>query len=154
MSTAGRSRWPAAVLAVAGAVMVAVCTSCGRGSPSGEITAESVAVDSEGVAISVRDFTVRPDGERLDWSFALVCDQPEGCRGAVRLEVRYRSRGEARMFSATREVDLETGGEVRFGRTGPLEKVDGVDRVRVALVARPSAGSTPPGGPPRPTPRV
>jgi len=114
----------------------------------------TVPVESKGVGVSVRDLAAQPEGERLKWTFTLACDEPEGCRGTLRVEVRYRSQGEPRVFSATREVDLPLGGEVRVGRTGQLEKVDGVDRVRVALVARPPEGPTPPGAQPRPTPRV
>lgn len=154
MMPRGRTTGPARAVALAGVVALALCSACGRSGPKGGVSMATVPVESKGVGVSVRDLAAKPEGERLEWAFTLVCDEPEGCRGTLRVEVRYRSRGEARMFSMTREVDLLHAGEVRVGRSGPAEKVDGVDRVRVALVARPPEGPTPPGGQPRPTPRV
>lgn len=151
MSPRGRSTGP--TLMVVAVVWVALCGGCGGGGVDGGLNAASVPVESENLEVAVRDLVVQPEEGRQEWSFTLVCDQSEGCRGTVRLEICYRSQGRERTVDAMREVDLPYRGEVRIGRSGPLERVDRVERVRVGLVGRPHTGAIPAGGRPRPSPR-
>jgi hypothetical protein len=116
-------------------------TGCRREPPPPvDVNLATVAVDSSTIAISVRDFAVRSESGQLLWSFVVVCEQPGGCSGLLDLEVVYRSRAGERRLTMMREVDLPHGGTVKLGRTGSLDTVERVDRVRVA-VRREGAGA-------------
>jgi hypothetical protein len=112
-----------------------------------------VPVESDAVAVSVRDLAVRPNEGRSEWSFTLACDEPFGCRGSLRFEVCYRSAGKARQLDALREVDMPFKGEVVIGRSAPLEEVEAVDRVRVEVVSRRTRDDVASSPSSRPTPR-
>lgn len=148
-----RCSGPALVLAVVGALLVALPSGCKRSGDAGGFSQEAVAVESPAMEVSVRDLTVTQAPGRQDWSFTLVCEEAGGCRGTLRLQVDFRSRGQERAIASMREVDVPRGGKVRIGRSGPLEQVDRVERIRVELVRRQTVGPTPAPGQPRATPR-
>jgi hypothetical protein len=143
-----RSRASAVLPVAVVAALAFGSTACRRGSGSvGSFS--SLRVESPAMRLDARDLEVKVDRGRQEWSFTLVCQEPDGCHGAVRVELLYVSRGLERRLEATPQLDLERGGGLRIGRTvRPIERVDRVERVTVTVLSRGRDADAP-----RPTPR-
>ncbi len=147
------------IVALAAVVMVVGVTfsGCRRHRPDPapglSLSLASVPVESDGLAVSVQDLAVRENQGRNEWSFTLVCDEPLGCRGSLRLVACYRSEGKEKKLEALREVDLPFRGEVVIGRSVPLEEVEAIERVRVEVLSRRTRDDAATSAVSRPTPR-
>jgi hypothetical protein len=82
-----------------------------------------------------------------DWACLLECRDNRGCRADVKLEILYRSNGEARTLIIGGRLEGDPGKTMRIGRVQrPPTAVDRVDQVTVEVVAVVTPGAQ------RPTP--
>ena len=150
---ASRAPWMAAAAAVV-AIVVALllwrgCRPAPPAAPPADFASDAVKLVSPDLELEMVSVRGIANPTYTDWACLLTCRESRGCRADVKLEVFYRSGGEAHTLIIGGRLEGDTGQTMRIGRVQrPATAVDRIDQVTVTVVAAVKPGA------PRPTPII
>ncbi len=155
MRPGSHRRWllAAGVAVAVGAVLFFVFFRGGPSRPEGEgfdlsgglHLASVPPAEGSDPAVGVRKLWVVRRGDRTAWDYHVLCADPEGCVGRIRLTFAFRAGGRLRRHSVVRTIALGRGGTLPDAFTlGQGLDVEEVESVEVRFLERL--------GEPRPTP--
>lgn len=136
------------VVAVAAAILL---RTRGSSAPAEPDRPEPVRFHHTDVAVASPDLDVGPADVRgaygpghTSWRVETICEEPEGCNGSFRVEVRFDSGSGEKRITIGSYVDVPSGGPMRFeGLQNPSTAVLAIKRVSLEVHSRGTPGQKP-----------
>lgn len=103
-----------------------------------------VAVASPDLNVGSADVRGAYGPGHTSWRVETTCEEPEGCNGSFRVEVRFDSGSGEQRITIGSYVDAPLGGTMRFeGLQDPSTAVMAIKRVSLEVRSRGTLGETP-----------
>lgn len=101
-------------------------------------------VDSPDLDVGRADVRGVVGSDHTSWRVEMTCEEPAGCNGSLRMELRFDSgSGEEKIVIAS-HVDAPSGGPMRFeGLQNRPATVATITRVSLEVLSRGTPGQTP-----------
>ncbi len=102
-----------------------------------------VTVDSPDLDVGPADVRGAVASGHTSWIVEMVCEEPAGCTGSLRVELRFESGSGEQRIAIGSSVDVPSGGPMRFeGLQDPPATVATITRVSLEVRSRGTPGQT------------